>query len=953
MRFIFPELIFTCFVLALYFVIVIIKKKEWKYPENRLFIIFCLSSATWSFGFFGVIIQTVPDKAYTWRAIGMVGTFAYLITAQFLVCYFSGIKKVYRYIAEGFSFLGIIIYFFVIQKEQVTYKLGSIGMTYSFNSGLWNNLYTLYSVGVAINMLVVIIYMIRNAKTQRIKVLGKKILVTEMVVVFGMLFDTIFPLLGKIAIPGSTLAQFLGLAVMYSTIIFVSHSRITISNMSEFIYYSLTTPVLVYDFNYQLQILNDTAYSFLGVPKDDLTNTDIEQLFTLNKDDVFKFDAKAHDLEAICCNNNLYCNLSINKIYDDYGDIIGYIIIVSDLSERMKSMKELEAAMKEAEHANQAKSTFLANMSHEIRTPMNAIIGFSELVLKMDINEEVREHVEDIKWSSHNLLAIINDILDISKIESGKMELVLDNYYTYNLLNDVSLIISSQAEKKGLKFIMNVDEQIPRELYGDKVRIRGILINILNNAVKYTQEGQVTFDVSIINKTNYNIKLEFKISDTGIGIRPENLDNLFNNFERLDQKLHHGIEGTGLGLAISNGYVNLMGGDIFVDSTYGKGSTFTIILEQGIVDAKPIEKTYSHEKDSYNNSSISDMKIEGLHVLVTDDNLINLKVAQGILNYYGLIVDTAASGKEAIELCRKNDYALVFMDQMMPEMDGIETMKQIRSLKSCYSFGGSCKIIVLTADAIKGTRELLLEKGFDEYLGKPINVKQLERLFLQFIPTDKITYVTNKDNKNTESLFYLKENLSQIDVEKGIQNCDGDVQDYLKILKITYEYGEKQLEELKTSWEQKDYEHYIIKIHSIKSTSLNIGATKISSHARKQEEQGRAGDLTYIDEHMQSFQDEYYKLLNNLELVLKHFEMLASETNSEDLPLLDESSVIHIFRNIERHIDEFDFAKVFEIIEETKKYKLPEKYSKLLSQTEVLMEELSIDEIQELLKNAL
>lgn len=976
---IFPQLMFTCFVLALYFTITLIKKKELKYRENQLFALLCLCSATWSLGFFGVNIQTIPGKAYAWRALGMIGTFGFLITAQFLICYLSDIKKIYCYIAEGFSCLGFILYYFVIQKEQVVYKLSNIGMTYSFKSGLWNNLYIIYSIIIALNMFIVILHMLRRSKTQRLKELGKKLLITELVVIFGMLFDTIFPLIGKTAIPGSTLAQFVGLTVMYNTIIFVSHSRITISNMSEFIYYSLTVPVLVFDSKHQLQILNDTAYSFLGVNDDNLDSVKIEQLFSLNQQEVFEFDAKSQDVDAICCHNQLYCSLSINKIHDDYGDIIGHIIIVTDLSERMKTMKELEEAMLDAEYANQAKSTFLANMSHEIRTPMNAIIGFSELILKMNIDEQVRKHVEDIKWSSHNLLAIINDILDISKIESGKMEIVSSNYFTGNLLNDVALIIEPQAEKKELAFHITVDEQIPRELYGDKVRIRGILINILNNAVKYTQKGSVTFDVSMLSKTEQYVKLAFKISDTGIGIRQENLKDLFKNFERLDQKIHYGIEGSGLGLAIANGYVSLMGGEIQVSSTYGEGSTFTVILEQEIIDDAPLEKDYSHERDMQNTEISTELKIHGLPVLVTDDNLINLRVAHGIFSYYGLLVDTASSGAEAIELCRTKNYALVFMDQMMPEMNGIEAMNQIRSINSHYADGRDCKIIVLTADAIKGTREHLLKMGFDEYLGKPINIKQLERLFLRFIPSDRITYETPKtsdkdssenllnhtdthtnglnnsdtksdDDTNENSDFqYLKKTLSGVDVKNGITNCGGKLSDYLAVLKIAYDYGEKQLLELEDAWHRKDYDFYIIKIHALKSTSLNLGATAISAEAKQQEEEGRAGNFPYIDTHREAFQKEYRLLLANLKLVLTHFGLLAPEITSDALPPFDEHMILPVLKNIERCIDDFDFSKVFEILEEMKKYKLPEKYEALFTQIASLMEELSVDEIIDLL----
>lgn len=956
-KYICPQLLFAGFVLSLYYAISHLKKNSLKNKENLLFILFCLSSAIWSFGFYGVFIQTVPDKAYIWRAIGMVGTFGYLITAQLLVCHFAGIRKLWRNFTEIFSLLGIIIYFFITQKDQVTYELTDIGMSYSFTPGIWNNLYIAYSVITGINMLCVTIYMLQKSSTRRIRTLARKILTAEMIILFGMLLDTILPMVGMKAIPGSSIAQSIGLFIMYGAVTFASHSRITISNMSEFVYYSLTVPVLVYDSNQKLQILNDAAYPFVGVKKnerDDFDIVGIDSLFHTDKGDIFDFEGNSQEADAVCSHNLSYCSLSINKIYDDFDDTIGYIIIVTDLSERMNSMKRLEEAKQDAENANHAKSTFLANMSHEIRTPMNAIIGFSELVLKMNISDEVRSYVNDIKFSSHNLLAIINDILDISKIESGKMELVLDSYFTSQLLSDVSMIISPQAKQKGLLFETKIDQNIPRALYGDKIRLRSVLTNILNNAVKYTQKGSITFEASILKQTTTHVTLEFKISDTGIGIRPENLENLFETFERFDQKIHYGIEGSGLGLAISNGYINLMGGEIKVDSMYQKGSTFTVILEQKIVDEKPLEQDYSQNVISHNATSISNMKLYGISVLVADDNLINLRVAHGILSYYGLVVDTASSGKEALELCCSKKYDFVFMDQMMPEMDGIEAMQEVRKLNSHYAKGGAGKIIVLTADAIKGARETLIKQGFDEYLGKPINVSQLERLFIRYIPSNKITYEDASDTSDSSpaSLSGLENKLMGIDVAMGINNCGGKFEDYLKILKITYDYGEKQLNELKSSWEEKDYETYIIKIHSIKSTSLNIGATGISAMARSQEEEGRAGNFAYIDKHMQEFQDDYRKLLETIKALLIEHGVITEETsNTEDIPELDETMLLRVYKNIERHIDRFDFAKVFEILEETKKFKVPDKHKDILKKLDTLMEDLNIDEIKELLNS--
>ena len=954
MTYVLSQIIFTGFVLALYFAFELIRKREMKYRENKLFIHVCIWSAIWSFGFFGVILQTVPDNAYLWRGIGMIGTFGYLISAQFLICHLSRVKKIYCFLTEGFSRLGVILYFFVIQKDQVTYRMGEFGMTYSFEPTIWNNLYIWYSILVAFNQFWLIMYMVYRPKAQRTKALGKKLIAVELAMILGMLLDTVFPLFGKDAIPGSTIGQFTGLAVMYHAILFANHSRITISNMSEYIYYSLDVPILVYDSRQRLCILNDRGFSFLGVDKEDMEETSIGELFTVTKAETFSFEGNSQSLDAVCLYNKKDCNLTVNKIYDDYGDNIGYIIVVTDLSERMKSMEALKEAVNEADYANKAKSIFLANMSHEIRTPMNAIIGFSEILLKMDLSSEIRGHVEDIKWSSQNLLTIINDILDISKIESGKMELVESNYYTANLINDVRLIIEPQVQKKNLHFEMKIDENIPNELYGDKVRIRGILINILNNAVKYTSEGSITFEVLLRSKVYNRIQLAFRVTDTGTGIKEENLSTLFDNFERLDQKVHYGVEGSGLGLAIAKAYITMMGGEIKVSSRYGEGSVFTVEIEQEIIDEKPIENKYLHGRETRGN--MDDFMIQHTKVLVVDDNPVNLKVAQGILNTYGVEVDVALNGNDAIELCAKCNYDIVFMDQMMPGLDGPETMWMIRKLNDHYKPQGAGKIIVLTANAIKGTRENLMELGFDEYLGKPLNIDRLESLLCQFVPEKNIIWKKVADSgleekaaqeKELENVKFIQDALPEVDVDLGLSHCGGLVEDYLKVLEITHKYGEKQLDELKQLWEQKEYKAYNIKVHSLKSTSLNIGAREISAEAKRQEEAGLKGDYDYIDKNITNLITEYTAIMHKIRDVLVHYNVIAEAP--EEKALLEERMVRHMLFNIEKCVDAFDFSKVFDILEEMKKYRVPQGYEEVIQKLDVLMEDLSVDEIKELL----
>ncbi len=955
MKYILSQIIFIGFVLAVYFAVEVVRKREWKYRENKIFVLLCFFSAIWSFGFFGVIMQSKPDRSYLWRAIGMVGTFGFLITAQYLISHLSGIKRSYCRFTESFSLLGILLFPFVIQKEQATYELSNIGMTYSFQPTIWNNLYIWYTIIVAVNQSMVIIYMIRNSKIQRMRALGKRLIIVELVIVKGMLLDTIFPLFGQPAIPGSTIGQFIGLAVMYSSISFVHHSRITISNMSEFIYYSLNVPVLVFDSREELQILNDTAFSFLGVERDRMEEVSIEMLFTVTKEEAFQFADNSRSIDTVCRHNEKYCNLAVNKIHDAYGDKIGYIIIVTDLSERMKSMMQLEEAMKEAENANRAKSVFLANMSHEIRTPMNAIVGFSELLLKKNISPEVREHVQDIKWSSHNLLAIINDILDISKLESGRMELILDDYYTADMLADVVMIIAPQAEKAGLKFDIKADRTIPKELRGDKVRIRGILINILNNAVKYTTKGSITFDISIVQRDEKQITMAFRVKDTGTGIKQENISSLFDNFERFDQKVHYGVEGTGLGLSIAKNYVTLMGGDITVSSEYGKGSVFTVELTQEIVDNRPMEREDIHGKDVMGSGSIFGFTAQNVRVLVVDDNPINLKVCHGILSTYGIEVDTALSGREAVELCEKQNYNMVFMDQMMPELDGIETMQQIRQLNQHYAPQGAGKIIVLTANAIKGTREALMQLGFDEYLAKPMNVERLEGLLCKFIPKDDIVFASPEEIADSvamrEDIKYIQEKMPQVDVELGIYHCGGELRDYLKVLEITYEYGEKQVNELNRLWETKEYRTYHIKVHALKSTSLNIGAKDISREAKRQEQAGQNGDYGYIEENREKLIASYVELLEQIREVLLHFDLISEMPEEETEKLqLAEKEILQLFQEIEKQIDDFDFAKVFDILEETKRYQMPRQYADIFAQIEKLMDDFSVEEVKELLK---
>ena len=419
----------------------------------------------------------------------------------------------------------------------------------------------------------------------------------------------------------------------------------------------------------------------------------------------------------------------------------GYIIEIRDDTEQQMFIEqlntmneELAQAVDQANSANRSKSQFLANMSHEIRTPINAILGMNEIAIRECKDDNLLPYMEDIRNAGNNLLHIINDILDFSKIEAGKVEIFTDDYSIVKLIKDVNDLISIKANEKNLKFIIEADEELPSILRGDINRIRQIVVNILNNSVKYTHEGSVKMILKASDISDSSMNIIFSVEDTGIGIKESEIGALFDSFARLDEKKNSNIEGTGLGLAITNRLVEAMGGRIDVESVYGQGSTFTVTLPQQIIDKKPIGplnnalhicSTTDITKDH------SHINAENTDILVIDDNNVNLIVAKGLLKPTKARVETLSSGKACLEAIQKKHYDIILLDHMMPEMDGIETLKKAKELDS-----NLCKdsaYIALTANAISGIKEMYLEAGFNDYISKPIDPDVLERVLSKYI----------------------------------------------------------------------------------------------------------------------------------------------------------------------------------------------------------------------------
>jgi len=422
--------------------------------------------------------------------------------------------------------------------------------------------------------------------------------------------------------------------------------------------------------------------------------------------------------------------------------VLFFSIETSDYHQLLKNNESLRIAEQDAIKANRAKSDFLANMSHEIRTPLNAVLGMDELILletekKKNIDPEftgrIEEYAGNIRDAGQVLLSVINDILDLTKIESGKMEIKPAPYSLSALINDVGNMVRVRAEQKGLTYIEKADPDIPGHLFGDELRIRQIMINLLNNAVKYTPSGEVEMDISMKDRTETGLTLCIRIRDTGIGIKEEDISRIFGDFQRIDEERNHKIEGTGLGLSIVKRMIGLMQGDIEVFSKYGEGSVFTAYIPQKIWD-EPFEKADGEKRGGI--ADVITYSTPDCRYLVVDDNRLNLLVAKRFLDGLNGRIDTARSGAEAIEKMHETVYDLIFMDHMMPDLDGIETYEM--SLDDPLNINIKTPVIMMTANALSGVREEYLDKGFADYISKPVDIKELLQIVKLHLPGEKI-----------------------------------------------------------------------------------------------------------------------------------------------------------------------------------------------------------------------
>ncbi|MBQ0039636.1 MAG: response regulator [Treponema sp.] len=526
-----------------------------------------------------------------------------------------------------------------------------------------------------------------------------------------------------------------------------------------------------------------------------------------------------------------------------------------------KANEDLMDSELKAENANHAKSDFLSNMSHEIRTPINAILGMNEMILRECKDKKILEYASAVQSSSTALLSLVNDVLDLSKIESGKIEIKEEEYKLQDLILNSFGMVAERLEKKGLRGSIFCNENLPSGLIGDFSHLRQILINFLTNACKYTEKGNVDF--FILGSVQGNeAKLIFSVKDTGIGIKEENRVNMFKKFERFDLQRNRNIEGTGLGLSISKQLCDLMGGKIDVKSEYGKGSEFIITVPQKVFDATPVGEVSPKSKQKEKEIQIYHQSFEApdVDVLAVDDVELNLIVFENLLKETKMKIDLVESGAAAIERASEKHYDIIFMDYMMPEMDGIQTLEKLRSMDTPNN---KTPVIVLTADALAGVREKYIRAGFKDYISKPVDGNQLEKMLIRYLPQQKVFLKTGKEDIPCgEKISRLKNMLPEFDYETALSYCD-ESEDFC--IEIISEYcTNNHTSELKKNFEECEWENYRQRLHSLKSTSRTVGLQALAEEFKIQESAVKKCELDFAKKNHKHLMDHYALCINKM-----------------------------------------------------------------------------------------
>ena len=836
-----------------------------------------LFGAFWSGGYGIMGFTETAQQAELFRAVGVIGVAGFMMTEALMVAYMIHLPSwLFHTYAVAFGlFVAIDLFFFIPDYHPFVRIDGR--MSYYATRSIGRQIHSLFLLFVAITMLSMAVIWILKKKTKREASYVWAAFLSNLAILVSIIPDTILPLLGKPSFPSSAYGMFLTYMITWFWATRFNAFSITVSNLSQYIYESANTAILIFDEFFQLVLVNHYGQQLLKIEKPD--RQPLSQLFQCSKEEMEQLTRSVLQdnegvAELLSIQGDINCSLNFSVARDFQQEPYCIVCFVYDLTKEKNMLLELV-------QANEAKSQFLANMSHEIRTPINGILGMDSILLKECKDENLKEYAKNIQSAGQSLLSIINDILDISKIESGKLQILPIKYQLFSIVNDCYNLTKVKLEEKPVKLEIEINENLPSYLYGDEVRIRQIINNFLSNAVKYTKEGSITFRLDFEEKSGEEIWLVISVMDTGIGVKEEDLAKLFESFTRIEEKRNRNIEGTGLGLNLTKNLVDLMQGEITVESTYGTGSCFTAKLPQKVVDATPMgdfDKRYRQYLNQGEESVLSFCAPKA-KLLVVDDVEMNLRVVEGLLKQTKMNIDTAACGRECLELVQKKRYDIIFLDHMMPEMDGIETLQNMKLLTENQN--KDTPVIMLTANAIVGAKEEYMEMGFNDYLTKPIQESVLLEMIRKYLP-EELLCAMERDERQEETIqvavtednvtsavhpMELLDKLEGLDIEMGLSYCMNMEEFYIEMLQ-EYLRSDK-LSRLEQLFMEKDWENYATLVHALKSTSLTIGAASLSEKAKALEMEAKAGNAGFIQSHHRETMEEYQKLMEGIKVIVE------------------------------------------------------------------------------------
>ena len=643
------------------------------------------------------------------------------------------------------------------------------------------------------------------------------------------------------------------------------------------------------------------------------------------------------DFDTFCLDVGLSIIYSMLSMMIGSFSLSNHIESAKKQDEQMDKVREIEKAKSEA------KTMFLAHMSHEIRTPINSILGLNEIILRETDDPQVKESANNIKLSGDTLLKIINDILDFSKIESGKMDIILSEYDISSTIADIMNMSSQRAKDKNLSMVINVDEELPHKLFGDELRLKQCIVNLVTNAIKFTEKGNVTLTIGFDKIDNGQIMLNVSVKDTGIGIKASDIDRMCNEFERLDENRNRTIEGSGLGLNIVSMLLKMMNSKLEIYSEYGKGSEFSFKIPQQVVWWEKIgnfNSRYTKLLDSNTEYQVS-FRAPDACVLVVDDTKMNIVVFEGLLKETEINVDWATSGNEMLEIVSKKRYDAIFIDHRMPGMSGVEAFHAMQNLEDNKNSGVPC--VALTANVVSGAREYYLREGFTDYLSKPVDSKLLETMLARMLPPEKV-FLPNDRTKQVKKKKSIEDQLKAIDgisVPTAIQNC-GSIDILMVALKEYYSTIKKRADDIESYSRYKDYRNYTIQVHSLKSSSKLIGALELSEKAAYLERCGDEENGVVIA----AKTPELLKLYRSYSVMLAP---LFDEDSAEKGEMLTVEKFNEAMTAVKEFAESFDFSAIDAIIEEVDKYTLPEEVKEKFNEVKRLSRGADFNGIKEVL----